>query len=256
MMPRVTIADGIARAVIRPDLGAGLERYELLSPAVPLFDSAPRSGPAPFRLACNLLLPWSGRISGGGFSFGGRFHALAPNLEGEPCPIHGNGFESVWTVQHAGTGSVRLNLESDGPGPYRYAATVRYALGAGPLTMALSITNRAAVALPYGLGFPPVVPTHAADHAALRGAHRVVRGCAAFARWFGGCGGASGMGFFDTADAAGRLVARLVQRVGRGGHDRLAGARIGAGCEHAGAAGVLRALLTERGERVLLLRTG
>ncbi len=154
----IAITDGVARAVIRPELGAGIERYDLLSPAVPLFDSAPRPGPAPFQLACNLLLPWSGRISGGGFSFGGRFHALSPNLEGEALPIHGNGFCSPWTPVASGHDWAELSLDSEGPGPYRYAATVRYALAAGALTMTLAVTNRATISLPYGLGFHPWFP--------------------------------------------------------------------------------------------------
>jgi len=84
-----------------------------------------------FDCAMNLLLPWSNRISGAGFLVGDRFFALAPNLQGEPFPIHGNAFQSVWRLaRHSGT-ELALTLASDGPGPYRYAATCAYSLS-GP----------------------------------------------------------------------------------------------------------------------------
>ena len=92
----VEISDGVARLTITPALGAGIARYDLLTAdgVVPLMRPAPDQGTDdPFALACNLLVPWSNRISGGGFSFDGRFFSVAPNLDGEPCPIHGNGFQ-------------------------------------------------------------------------------------------------------------------------------------------------------------------
>ena len=65
----LTINDGVAEAVILPELGAGLASYDLFdaSGRVPLF--CPRRDPlrgGPFDLALNLLVPWSNRISGAG----------------------------------------------------------------------------------------------------------------------------------------------------------------------------------------------
>jgi len=60
----------------------------------------------PFDLASNLLVPWSGRISGGGFPFDGLFHALAPNFPGEALPVHGNGFSSAWVVRDEDSATV------------------------------------------------------------------------------------------------------------------------------------------------------
>ncbi len=154
------ITDGVAEAVIRSDLGAGLAAYDLLlrGRREPLFRRAPPDASVPFQLAHNLLIPWSGRISGDGFTFDGRFWPLAPNLAGEPFPIHGNGFATAWTVEAIRAASARLTLCSDGPGPYRYDATVCYALNAGVLTIAISVVNCAAWALPYGVGLHPWLP--------------------------------------------------------------------------------------------------
>ncbi len=160
MPDAIILSDGIAEAIVRPDLGAGLAAYDLLRDGTrrPLFRRAPEGTADPFALACNVLVPWSNRIAGGGFSFGGRFHRLAPNLPGEPFPIHGNGFQSAWRVAAATAQSVTLALASDGPGPFRYDAVLTYALAGGALTMRLAVTHRGTGALPYGLGLHPWLP--------------------------------------------------------------------------------------------------
>jgi len=155
---RLTIADGVAEAVIAPEIGAAVAAYHLIAGkrTVPLFRPCRNLAQAqPFDLACNLLIPWSNRISGGGFRFQGRFHPLEPNVVGEPYPIHGNGFLSRWTVESATAVGAELSLSSDGPGPFRYAARVGYELHEGALTMRLAVANLADEPLPFGLGFHP-----------------------------------------------------------------------------------------------------
>lgn len=153
----VTLRDDLAEVVVVPDLGAALASYDIVvSGRTPLFRPCrDLSQTEPFALACNLLLPWSNRISRGGFYFEGKFHALAPNLEGEPYPIHGNGFSSAWEVENAAPSAVELSLTSNGPGPFRYAAHATYALSNSALTMGLRIVNLADAPLPFGLGFHP-----------------------------------------------------------------------------------------------------
>jgi aldose 1-epimerase len=105
-----------------------------------------------------LLVPWSNRISQGGFAFEGRFHGLEPNVPGEAFPIHGNGFSSPWRVIEETSASAKLQLSSEGPGPFRYRAGVSYGLSGGALTVNLAVTNEAAQPLPYGLGLHPWLP--------------------------------------------------------------------------------------------------
>jgi aldose 1-epimerase len=157
----ILISDGVGEAEIVPALGAGLARYDFIARGrrEPLFRPCrDLASASPFDLACNLLVPWSNRISGGGFRFRGRFHALEPNLPGEPSPIHGNGFTSAWEVAQTSPAAATLRLVSDSPGPYQYAAEVRYALEAGALRVTLKVANRAEIALPYGLGLHPWLP--------------------------------------------------------------------------------------------------
>ena len=154
----LTISDGVAEAVIVPTLGAGLAAYDLVAPSgrTPLFRPCRElSSAAPFDLALNVLVPWSNRISGGGFHFDGQFHALAPNVAGERFPIHGNGFSSSWAIERATTESAELSLPSEGPGPFRYEARATYSLTGGALTMRLSVGNLGLVPLPFGLGVHP-----------------------------------------------------------------------------------------------------
>jgi aldose 1-epimerase len=154
----VTLYDGVAEATVAPDLGGGLASYDLVDAVgrAALFRPCrDLSRAGPFDLANNLLVPWSNRISGGGFHFGGRFHRLEPNLPSEPYPIHGNGFSSAWSVKDASAEKVELLLRSNGPGPFCYEACATYALDAGALIMSLWVRNVGTETLPFGLGFHP-----------------------------------------------------------------------------------------------------
>ena len=71
-------------------------------------------------------------------------------------------FQSEWAVGATTSDSVRLSLESDGPGPYRYAAEVSYAITDRSLEVAMLIVNKAQATLPYGLGLHPWLPRTAA----------------------------------------------------------------------------------------------
>jgi aldose 1-epimerase len=157
------LADDVAEVLVLPSLGAGLARYDFIARGrrEPLFRPAPEGVTAPFALANILLVPWSNRISGGGFHFGGRFHPLAPNAPSEPFPIHGNGFSSSWSVDARSPTQAVLSLLSDGPGPFRYQADATYALNAGALAMSLSAKNCGEASLPFGLGFHPWLPRSA-----------------------------------------------------------------------------------------------
>jgi aldose 1-epimerase len=115
----VTIADDLAEASIVPELGAGLAWYDLMIDGrrEPIFRPCREPSEAcPFDLALNLLVPWSNRISGGGFVFGSEFHRLEPNLPGEPCPIHGNAFSCQWKIESRDSTRAALSLHSMGPG--------------------------------------------------------------------------------------------------------------------------------------------
>ena len=100
------------------------------------------------------MLPWTNRISRGGFEQAGHFHAVAPNRAGEPYPIH------AWQVERPGADTLRLQLESnrhDG-NPYRYRATQTFTLVDSGLDQSIVITHLGDEPLPYGLGLHPYFP--------------------------------------------------------------------------------------------------
>ncbi|WP_275451161.1 aldose 1-epimerase [Mesorhizobium loti] len=153
----VELADGRASLVVSPREGAAIVRYDALRPGrapTPLIK--PSTGLLKF--GSQLLIPWSNRISGGGFEFDGRFHPLEPNVEGEPFPLHGDGFQRPWRLTRRSGTEMELVLENGAIGPYRYHASIHYALEDGALSAVLAIENRAAIRLPYGLGFHPWFP--------------------------------------------------------------------------------------------------
>lgn len=148
--------NGRARVTLRPDLGAGASGYDFHDGTTwqPIFRRAPDDTAQPFQLSNNLLVPFSGRVSGGGFTFDGQFHAVERNVATEKYPIHGNAFALPWTVSHWALESITFQLSANGPGPFRYDATMTYALEEAALVMSLQVVNRG-VRLPFGLGFHP-----------------------------------------------------------------------------------------------------
>ena len=154
--------DGVSRVVVAPGAGGALVSWtwRVGNARVPLLRAGPESpDPAdPFALGCNLLLPWSNRISGGGFRFDGAHHPLGSNLPGEPFPIHGDAFQRPWTVAARDATSATLRLGGGETGPFRYVADVDYRLEDGALAIEVRAANEASVRLPYGGGMHPWFP--------------------------------------------------------------------------------------------------
>jgi aldose 1-epimerase len=154
MAGMVELNDGYSSLVLVPEKGAAIARYDALvigGAPVPLLKPGDGTGTS----GCQLLVPWSNRISGGGFTFEGRFHAIAPNMPGEAFPIHGDGFQKAWRLASRTDTEAELVLEEGAIGPYRYRGSVTYALQNGTLEARLIVENRAGMRLPYGLGFHP-----------------------------------------------------------------------------------------------------
>jgi aldose 1-epimerase len=176
-MSLILIRDGVAEAAIVPELGAGLAWFDLITgrgPAAIFRARRDVEGARPFDLAMNVLAPWSNRISGGGFFHRGEFHPLERNLEEEPFPIHGNAFSSPWQLESHEATCATLTLFSHGPGPFSYHARLTYELEQGTLAVALTIENRAAKPMPFGVGLHPWLPRAVAGTSLTASCERVV----------------------------------------------------------------------------------
>lgn len=161
-MPRLLhLETATSRVVISPDLGGGVVSFEAITELglKPVLRPVQTSNPNLFDIALNLLVPFSNRISGGGFSFDEKFYHLEANLENEPFPIHGDGFQKPWSVVSSDQTHVKLQLTNGAFGPFRYSAKVIYELIDACLTTTLTVTNNGEK-LPFGGGFHPWFPRY------------------------------------------------------------------------------------------------
>ena len=160
----IELGDARHRLKIVPSFGGGIADAVAIHDGRNLPLLRPWAGPAAgvLGLGCNVLVPFSNRISGGGFFFEGQFHDVKPNLAGEPYPIHGDGFQAVWHIKDQNRSTLELTYEG-GIGPYHYAAVLRYALAGGGISIQLQVTNLG-LRLPFGGGFHPWFPRFVDTH--------------------------------------------------------------------------------------------
>ena len=108
---------------------------------------------------CFPLVPFGNRIEGNAFRFAGEAHTLAPNTA-DPLVLHGDGWLRRWSILRQDPHGVVFHdrHEASSASSFAYEATQAITLGDNSLTLSLTVTNRAARALPYGLGFHPYFP--------------------------------------------------------------------------------------------------
>jgi aldose 1-epimerase len=113
-----------------------------------------------YKLASFAMVPWSNRISGGGFTHEGRAYPMRCNREGEPYPIHGDGWLQPWVHTQPATDTAVMTLRSDGfqGNPHRYEAVQTFRLVPGGLDQRLQVRHLGEQPLPYGLGLHPWFP--------------------------------------------------------------------------------------------------
>jgi aldose 1-epimerase len=154
---------------IVPEAGGGIAGFDLRrrGTLIPLMRHCEQSSGNhldPNQLSCYPLVPWSNRITDGGFHIDGRWIALALNREGEPWPIHGSGWQRAWQVQSHTAHEVQLSLQESSEAAYCYEASLRYALDEHALQVDLTVTNTGPAAMPFGLGLHPFFPRHDQVH--------------------------------------------------------------------------------------------
>ena len=148
---------GAMHAEVLPEAAGGLGRLDwgphaLLRPHVHVPDAP---APTTSQLACFPLVPWSNRIDPAGFAFEGRRIVPAPNRHGEPCPIHGDGWQHPWRVEAVSGSGVNLLLDRRDGAPFSYVARLRYVLTERALHVTLDVSNTGPRRMPFGLGLHP-----------------------------------------------------------------------------------------------------
>lgn len=154
-----TLQSGRQRLHVLPTLGGALAGWEWQRERkwLPLLRPWSADPAALYATACFPLLPWSNRITGGGFDFDGKHYPLVPNRPGEPYPIHGDSWRQAWTITAQAEDRMTLELESDryDGNPYVYRARQLLTLRENALEIELRVTNTGKETLPYGLGLHP-----------------------------------------------------------------------------------------------------
>ena len=105
------------------------------------------------------LVPYVNRIRGGRFEFRGREVRIAPNMAGDPSPLHGQGWLNPWRVDHAGDRTAELSFAHPaGEWPWSYEARQEFTLDERGLSVTLTCRNLSDEAMPCGLGQHPYFP--------------------------------------------------------------------------------------------------
>lgn len=105
------------------------------------------------------LVPFVNRVRGGSFTFRGRTISMAPNMAGDPSPLHGQGWLSPWNVDEVGAGAAVLSFRHEpGEWPWAYSARQEFRLDGPVLDLALTCRNDSSELMPCGLGQHPYFP--------------------------------------------------------------------------------------------------
>lgn len=154
------VASGDYEAGVDPGIGGGVGFLRFKG--VDVLRPAPAAPTGPLDLACFPLVPYANRIGHGRFVWEGREVLLAPNMAGDPSPLHGDGWLSAWSVAEAAADRIVLDLRHEaGAWPWSYLARQTIRADPGGVRFELAVTNLAAEAMPVGLGYHPYFPGRA-----------------------------------------------------------------------------------------------
>ena len=105
------------------------------------------------------LVPFVNRVRDGSFTFRGRTVAMAPNMAGDPSPLHGQGWLNAWNVEVSDAASAVLSYRHEpGEWPWAYEARQEIRLDDAVLDLALTCRNISNEPMPCGLGQHPYFP--------------------------------------------------------------------------------------------------
>ena len=157
----VKLAAGPLRLELSPSIGGAISAFEWTGEGAPRAILRPTSAPLEKVLdaASFPLVPYVNRIRGGRFAFRGREVRIAPNMAGDPSPLHGQGWLGAWTVDEASATAAVLSFRHEaGEWPWSYEARQDFALDERGLSLALTCRNTGAEPMPCGLGQHPYFP--------------------------------------------------------------------------------------------------
>jgi len=157
----VQLAAGNLRVTLSPSIGGAISAFiwEVAGASRPILRKCNSPLEKVLDAASFPLVPFVNRIRGGQFAFRGRDVRLAPNMAGDPSPLHGQGWLNPWTVDDRGeTRAVLSFAHAAGEWPWAYAARQDFELDGRGLTLRLTCRNTDREPMPCGLGQHPYFP--------------------------------------------------------------------------------------------------
>lgn len=154
----LTLSSGSLELALAPGLGGAIASFAWTGGRgrVPILRPSPESLDDVLDSASFPLVPFVNRIRGGAFAFRGRKVVLSPNMDGDPSPLHGQGWTGAWQVESHSESEAELLFEHEpGEWPWAYEARQLLRLSGGALQMELHCRNRSDEPMPCGLGFHP-----------------------------------------------------------------------------------------------------
>lgn len=155
----ISLESETQRLQVAPELGGSVISWDWKSGTgfTPLFRPWDGASGDRYSLACFPLVPWSNRITGGGFEYDGSFYPIHANRTEEHYPIHGDGWLQIWKVAEHDANRIKLTLDSRGfdGNPYHYRSSQTFLLLPEGLQIDLTVTNMGQKTLPFGLGLHP-----------------------------------------------------------------------------------------------------
>src|SRR4029079_10881224 len=101
-MSEVTLSAGPLRLQLSPSIGGAISAFEWIGESGgtrPILRKCHTPLEKVLEASCFPLVPYVNRIRGGRFTFRGREVRLAPNMAGDPSPLHGQGWLNPWRVE-------------------------------------------------------------------------------------------------------------------------------------------------------------
>jgi aldose 1-epimerase len=158
----VTLSRGSFTLTLAPEVGGSIIRHTYSTPEgreIPLLRVVERLTADPLESACFPLVPFVNRVRDGRFFFRGREVTLAQNLQGDPSPLHGQGWRAGWEVVRQAPAEAELVYRHEaGEWPWAYDARQIFRLEDDGLVIELACSNLSDSAMPCGLGLHPYFP--------------------------------------------------------------------------------------------------
>jgi aldose 1-epimerase len=154
----LTLSAGPLDLTLNPAVGGSILAFDHVADGVRTPVLRGRAGAVDDVLAAASfpLVPFVNRIRGGTFDFRGRRVTLAPNMSGDPSPLHGQGWRGSWqVVEHGRCGATLQFDHRAGEWPWRYVAQQHFMLDPAGLEVVLECTNLSPDPMPCGLGQHP-----------------------------------------------------------------------------------------------------